>query len=234
MSHRSALNGCSSCMRFGGQLTRHFLVVASGLAVLSMPVRADDAAEIVVGAPQRSGDEIKIELTIPEIFEAEIGVALESGLPATFLLGWKVWQERSGWWDRQVGGGERRYRIFFDVLEEHYDLFDHTGRRTATCESLDEVEDLLCGEQTLDLPTPSRLTPRQRYYIEVEIILESLDVEEIRDLEGWLGGDPDAADTDGALSSLSDDAMEFLKSFVGLGGRSVKGRSPLFRGWASR
>jgi hypothetical protein len=223
-------------MRFGGQSIRFTLLLAFGLVALSLPAptaRAGDGTEIVVGAPQRSGDEITLELTIAEMFDTEIGEALESGLPVTYAIGWTLWRARPSWWDRKLDNGERRYRVFFDVLEEHYDLFDHTGRHTATCGSLDEVEDLLCGSRTLSIPTPSRLAPRHRYYMAVEIRIESLDVEEIRDLEEWLGGDEDAADASGALSALSDDAIELLKSIAGLGGQSLRGRSPLFRGWVT-
>ncbi len=192
---------------------------------------ADPGADIAFQQPRLSNTHAVIDFGLSGILDEAIRPALESGLPATLSVEWRLRRHRSGWWDAQLDAGQILHRVLFDVLEERFDLFDERGRRVTTCHTLEDVRTALGGVWTIVIPNASRLKKHHRYYIDAEARLDILNLEEIRDLEQWLGGDPTEEGTRSLLSTLSDQAMELLKNIVGPEGRSARGRSPLFHGW---
>jgi hypothetical protein len=209
----------------------HAGVVAILLICVSAQVYAADSPEISLDEPVRVGESIHVGYSIVGLFDTEILTALESGLPATLAVRWRLYRVRPIWWDSRLDEDASHFRIIYDVLEEQYVLFDETGRRMETCANLEDVSRVLCMERTVSIPDAPRLKERDRHYIVIEAELEPLDLEEIRDLEGWLSGGEEEGEGEGGLSALSDHTMRLLKDLVGLGERSVRGQTAHFRGW---
>ncbi len=185
-------------------------------------------AELSLGEPYCREERFFIDVTLTAMFTEDILAALESGLPATLIFDWQVRRQRSGWWDDEIAAGDIDWRILFDVLEERYDVFDHAGRRIATCRDVGEVELLLCRGRSIALVNLAKLKSRHRYHVEVVARVEPLNLEEIRDLEGWLCGSLHGSGGEDVVSSLSQHVVGILKQIVGLGSRSVWARSETF------
>ena len=153
--------------------------------------KADPSTDLrlVLGMPRLEEAEVVLDLRVTGLFTEDMREVLESGLPATLSFEWELWRHRASWWDRRVLSGGLYYRIFYDVLEETYDLIDSKGRSIASCATIEEVEAVLCLDQVLELSGAIDLLATHRYYTGVEARLEALDEEELRKLEFWLQGD---------------------------------------------
>ena len=189
---------------------------------------AADKAEITLAAPAFVGGEIHLPYSMTGLFDDEIVTALESGLPATLAIEWRLIRYRPIWWDTEIDKGRSIHRILYDVLEQQYDLFDDSGRRIATSQSADDVEQVVCRDRTIVIPESTRLHSRHRYYVEVDARIEPVNVEEIRELEGWLGQEGEADGEEEALNLISGHTVQLLKDLVGLGGRTASARSERF------
>jgi hypothetical protein len=201
------------------------------LAALPGPAGAEGEPTLSVGTPTCRGQRIFVTITLSGILDEEVVRTLESGLPARLIFDWQLWRQRAAWWDSQLQSGDTHYRIFYDVLEEHYDIFDAAGRRIATCEGFPEVREIAGREQEIDLCDAARLRSKHRYYVTVEARLEALGEDQIRDLEGWLSGGRPGGESRDLLSGLSRHAASVLREIVGLGSRTARGRSAIFTGW---
>jgi hypothetical protein len=201
------------------------------LAALSGSARAEGPATLAVGTPTCRDQHVCVTIALSGIFDDEILRTLESGLPTLLVFDWQLWRQRAAWWDSQLHSGDTHYRIFYDVLEEHYEVFDAAGRRIATCKGLQEVREIAGCEQEIDLGDAAGLRSRHRYYVTVEARLEALGEDQIRDLEGWLSGGRPGVERRDLLSGLSRHAAGVLREIVGLGSRSARGKSAIFRGW---
>lgn len=207
--------------------------VVIGLLALSLgPTSslAADKPELRLSEPYPCEDRLCLDVSLLQMFDQEILAALESGLPATLLFRWRIWKQRSSWWDSEVSAGGEELRIFYDVLDDRYDMFDGAGRNIATGQSIESLEEVLGEGQRLEMARLTLLRTDHRYYVEVKARLEPLDEEEIRDLENWLGGSR-RQDSEELLSDLARHAVGLLKDMAGLGGRTIRAKSAAFSGW---
>jgi len=199
---------------------RHLL--AAGLAALlaaAGPVFA--APSLVLDEPVWRGDSLVVDVTLAGFFDEEVAAALSAGLPATLAVEWRLWRQRALWPDRLVDAEVLRFRVFFDVLEERYDVFDDAGRQVAHCAEVGEVAAILCGRRRLEIRPRPRLAPGGRHVLQVSAELEPLDPREIRGLEGWLRG-ADREGERGILPGISRASTEMLTRMTGLGRRRVE------------
>jgi hypothetical protein len=210
----------------------HLVLAAAaraGARALPAAAAAGGGGELRLGEPYRQQGRVCLDWSLYDFFDDEVLAALESGLPATIVVRWRIWRERPSWWDHEVDAGSARFRIFYDVLEERYDAFDDRGRNIVTADAIDEVEGTLCRDRRLVTIPADELRADRGYYVEVEVRLEPLDEDEIRDLEGWLHGRRDGGQE--LLSGLAQHAVGFLKDMAGLGSRAVWARTETFPGW---
>ncbi len=188
----------------------------------------DDGADptLELGAPYLRNGILYFDLELSGLFGGEAVEALHSGLPATVTIQWGIWRKRKAWWDDEVVSGSTFYRVFFDVLEQRYDVFDRSGRPLASSEDLGEIEHALCSRRGLKTVRADKLEPKAKYMIEVLSRLEPLDDQDISNLESWArgeGGDKTF------LSSVSKRTVGWLKKMVGPGIRSAWAKSESFK-----
>ncbi len=189
--------------------------------------------ELNLGRPEIHDGKVVLDVQLRGFFKRETLGSLESGVPATLVFQWCLYRERIGWRDQMVREGEIRNRIFFDVLEEQYHLFNHQGRPLGACDAISGLREVLCRREAMVLATASGLLENERYYVEMIASLEILSDEQVRGFEGWLLGE---RDTGAATFDLEVEEVEGLSSLVlgvvkriaGLGATTAKDESPVF------
>ena len=219
-SRRPALPGLAGlvCVLIAG------VVAGPGPGVVNASAQSESDPTLELGEPYLRNSRLCFDLELSGLFGGETAEALHSGLPATVIVQWGIWRKRKAWWDDEVVSGSTFYRVFYDVLEQRYDLFDRSGRPLASSENLEEIEHALCRRRGLATVRADRLDPEARYVIEVLTRLNPLDEQEISNLESWARGGGDET----FLSSVSHRAIGWLKNLVGPGIRSAWAKSAVF------
>ena len=191
----------------------------------------DRPARLRVGAPRHHEGRVYLDCELTGMISGEVLDALQSGLPATVIFEWQLWWDRDGWWDKRVDTGATFYRIYYDVLQTRYDVFDHRGRLLLSAETPAAVEACFRQQPGLELREFPPVLADRLYYIDLVARIEPLDEEEIRDLEDWLRGDEDGRNSLDLVSTLSNQVFGWLKGVVVPGGTSVRARTAAFQGW---
>ena len=179
-----------------------------------------------LGEPYLRHGILCFDLELSGLFGSETAEALHAGLPATVIVQWGIWRQRKAWWDDEVVSGSTFYRVFYDVLQQRYDVFDRAGRPLASSDDLEQIEQALCRRRGLTTVRAEHLDPDGRYLIEVLARLEPLDEQEIAGLEAWARGRGGGDKT--FLSSVSHRTIGWLKNMVGPGVRSAWAKSETF------
>jgi hypothetical protein len=199
----------------------------AGLTLLGLALATarPAAAEPVLslGAASLSGAALEVEVSLSGFVDEDLRKSLEAGLPAALLLRWRLWEQRDGWWDRELASGLLRQRIFYDVLEARYALFDARGRRVALCADARALAAELATPRRLSLSLPGALPAGLAVELEIEARLEPLTSEELRELEQWLAGG-EAKGQPGLLGGFRGGSERFLRRMAGLGSRQAKAR----------
>ena len=186
---------------------------------------ADDPEPILsLGDPYLCDGLVCFDLELNGLTNQETAEALHTGLPATVIVQWGIWRRRAAWPDEKLVSGSTFYRVFYDVLEQRYDLFDSSGRPLAGSEDLAAIEQALSRRRGLATVRAMRLEPETSYVMEVLVRLEPLDDQEISNLESWAHGGRDET----FLSSVSNSTLGWLKNLVGPRIRSAWARSRTF------
>ena len=193
------------------------------LLLAAGPLRAEPT--LALGLPICAESTVRLEASAGALFDGEIRLALKSGLAATLSFEWRLWRERSAWWDDRLAQGGVRYRIFYDILEQRYEAFDESGRSVAGGGELAAIEAELCLARDMVIRAPLPLLAEHSYYVDVMARLQPLDPSEIQGLEDWLRGNGRAA-----LRGISRGARRIFGDDAGLSSRSAIARSAVFPG----
>ncbi len=205
---------------------RNLILLCLMLPMATLGLAAEPTLEL--GTPTYEDGRIAVDVALRGFFDEESLASLEAGVPATLIFRWKVRGEREGWRDHVVAEGEVRNRIYFDVLEETYHLFDHRGRPLGACDALKGLTETLCQREAMVLDGIPHLKKKRTYYLEMEAALETVGKEEVRGLENWLRGDDDARESGGeGLGGLT---LGVIKKMAGFTGSTVRAVSVTFHG----
>lgn len=159
------------------------------------------------------------------LFGPAIEEALHSGLPARVRIELVLWERRSGIWDREVVRDAWGVSVIFDLLDEIYSVLDAGGNSLLETADLGEVEEFVAGVELWPLCSLDDLDGGRRHYLGAKFGVEPLSVDEVRDLERWLGGSVRQRDR---LRDVPRQLVGILRSRLGLGERSQRGRSEDF------
>jgi len=222
-------------------LHKHLLArIMSALILCVMTVGAGSALAgsgpvLDLGFPEIRQGQVVLDVQLSGFFRKETLRSLESGAPATLVFQWRLRQELPGRRDRVVTEGEVRNRIFFDVLEEQYHLFNHLGRPLGACTALSGLTEVLCNRDAMVLTRAKGLLAGGRYYIEMEVTLEVLSDEQVRGFEDWLlsGDDSRSSSLEEEVeqnAGLSQVLLGVVKKLAGISATSARDESPVFSG----
>jgi len=194
------------------------------LIVLSaLPVGSRAAVDVAVSAEDGT---VYVDARFTGVFDQVLDASLRSGLPARVAIELVLWEQRSGLWDREAARGQWQVSVVFDVVEESYRVFDERGGTLLGTEDLAEVEEFVAGIELWPLCDFEDIRPEREHYLGLSFTIEPLTVEEVRDLERWLRGNV----REGArLRDVPGQLVGVLRSRLGLGGQTERGRSPDFR-----
>ncbi len=201
-------------------LARRVLFVALVLAAAVCPAQA----EVLLAVSAEDGT-VYVDARATGLFGPDLDVALRSGLPARVRIELVLWERRSAIWDREVVRGSWRVSVRFDLLDESYSVFDATGITLLETDDLGEVEEIVAGVELWPLCSLDELEGRRRHYLSAKFGVEPLSLDEVRDLERWLGGSVRQRDR---LRDVPGQLVGILRSWLGLGERSERGRSEDF------
>jgi hypothetical protein len=177
----------------------------------------------------RDDDQLLLDWTLRAVFDAEVERSLRSGLPARLRVKVELWRDRTTFWDQHVLTQVLDHRILFDLLDERFEVIDESGERVLSRPELEEVEEVLGSESAFPLCPLDEISPERRFYVVLDVRVEPLSVEEIRDLERWLRGSLSSRSERSGFSGISRHLVGVLKSQVGLGEKRTVVRTPGFR-----
>lgn len=191
----------------------------------------DGGPRLDVGKPYLQGAHVRLEFNVSGLISGEVLEALHSGLPATIVFEWRIWQRRDGWWDRPVNSGATFYRVFYDVLQNRHDVFDHRGRLLASSEDHEGIERAVSSGPDLKLVAAGKLQPKETYFAEVLARIELLSEEEVKNLEDWLSGPDGEGNGFNLVGMLSKRVTKVLDGIVGPNNRTLISRTEDFNGF---
>jgi len=206
-----------------------FTLMLAGLALMTVAARpaAGEPVLLLTGA-RLAGAELQVEVALEGFVDDELQESLDAGLPAALLLRWRLYERRQGWWDRELAGGLLRQRLFYDVLEARYTLFDARGRRLAHCADARALATELAKPRAQTLLLPALLPAGVSVELAIEARLEPLTAAELAELERWLAGG-DARGAPGLLGGLRGGSERLLRRMAGLSSRQAQARCAVER-----
>ncbi len=172
----------------------------------------------------RAEGRLWVSFRVDDLFGEGVWSSLRSGLPCRIRQRASLWQRRSALWDRRVAELREEYRIVYDLIDETYDLFDVEGLLESELDP-PEITERMSAMPFTPLVEESILLSSQHYYVTVEVEVQPLSVEEVRDLERWLSGSLRGGS---GLGRISSQVIGLFKSQVGLGERRRGARSADF------
>lgn len=155
------------------------MVVALGIPVR---VAAQDSHPLYLNADPDDGS---LEMRLGNLLQDEGLVrALHAGLPLRLQVKAELWKD--GFFDSQRGRGEWRSSVLYDPLERRYRVaFGGRGAAEVSADSLPEVAHVLEVAFTI----PLRPFEPGRYYYLGQVVVETLSISDLDELQRWLQGD---------------------------------------------
>lgn len=190
---------------------------------------ADEKPAIHLKDPYILYGQVAVDFELAGFLDESAFELLESGLPSTLTISVDLWRDRSNWWDSHVQTVSFSFKIFYNVLDEKYEVFDEDEGYVSAHRSREDLFDLVARETGLEIYSVRRMNEKHRYFVEVGVRLEPLSVEELREFEKWVRGSFRREDERRGISGVSKYAVGLLKNAIGLGDRSAFQRSDPFR-----
>jgi hypothetical protein len=188
---------------------------------------ADDGI-VILGVATHS-DSLIVQFGIEEEFFEKVADTLERGFSATIKYTVELWEPRRTWFDRLAHTEVTAYKIRYDSWSEEYIAVGAGGEVDAQA-SPRNLSICRVGVNQIPAAYVPNLRPDKSYYIHLNIQIQPLTVEEVRELEGWLrgtwgGSQPGESRTRGISRGL----FGLVKNLTGFGDEVVSTRSEKFR-----
>lgn len=150
--------------------------------------------------------------------------ALHSGLPLRILFEVELWKDR--FFDSQRGADEWRATVLYEPLDRTYQIetTESTGPIVAT--SIAEAGRVLSRTFTVSL----RPEEEGSYYYDGQLVVETLSLSDLEELQRWLRGDlgPAATGEGSGEDAMGSGVRRIVVRMLGLPARRFKVRTPTF------
>jgi hypothetical protein len=165
----------------------------------------------------------EVSIHIGDLFE-EGGLthALHSGLPLRIEIVTELWKD--GFFDSQKGRADWRASVVYDPLEQRYRVTTGEGGSTeVSVDSLPAVRDVLQNAFTVPLEPHEN----GRFYYMGTVVVETLSLSDLEELQRWLHGDlaPAVAGEDKVGNAVGRGVRRMLVRMLGLPARRFQVRT---------
>jgi len=150
--------------------------------------------------------------------------ALHSGLPLRILFEVELWQDR--FFDSQRGAEEWRATVLYEPLDRTYQIETTESAQPIVATSLAEAGRVLSRVFTVSL----RPAEEGRYYYDGQLVVETLSLSDLEELQRWLRGDlgPAATGERSGEDAMGSGVRRIVVRMLGLPARRFKVRTPTF------
>jgi hypothetical protein len=167
-------------------------------------------------------------ITIGNLFgEGGISRALHSGLPLRIEIVVELWKD-GFLFDHERGRADWRASVVYDPLAQRYDIkTGQGGTHETTVDSLSDVRAVLQKAFTISL----RPKENGRFYYLGEVVMQTLSLSDLEELQRWLHGDlaPAVAGEDKMENAVGRGVRRALVRMLGLPARRFQIRTPEFQ-----
>jgi hypothetical protein len=200
--------------------------VAGSLAV---PASAALALDLTLGAPRAADGYVWVDVRLADPLAPRVAQSLARGMPATLELHAELWRRRTAWFHHLQGGFDAAIRMRYEVWNESYRL-ERAGEPPLIVGSIDSLAAVLARPMTLPVARLQGLQEERRYYVVVSATLRPLTVEDVQEVEGWLGGEVEEKRHSGfgVITALPRSVFDAVRNFAGFGDQKARAISPDF------
>lgn len=203
------------------------VLLLTGALLLSLSA-AVPALEIEDTSVKVSGPELVVDVVIDSLFGDEVVERLHKGMPATLILTVDLWRDRSNWFDHLVATSTTTFRMRYDIWSGRYEIQRNEGD-LRVIEGLDTLRLLLQRRLRVPVADVTRLHSEHRYYAAVSAYLRPLTLDDIEDVEQYLGRGARSGPSLGSVIRLPDALIGLLFAVSGFEDEVATDRTAVFR-----
>jgi hypothetical protein len=202
------------------------LCAAVALAVSASAVLALD---LTLGTPRARDGYLWVDARLDDPFAPRVAQSLERGMPATLELHAELWRRRTGWFHRFQSSYDASIRMRYEVWNESFRL-ERAGDAPLIVGSLDSLRAVLTRPLALPVGGMPGLRAGPRYYVVVSATIRPLTVEDLQEVEGWLGGEVEEQRHSGfgIITALPRSVFDAVRNFAGFGDQKARAITPDF------
>jgi hypothetical protein len=175
-----------------------------------------------------SGSYLVVDVSIDSLFSDEVAERLRKGMPATLVITVDLWRDRSKWFDHMVATRTATYRMRYDIWSDRYEIQRDEGD-VRIISNLDSLSLYLERPQRIAVTDGMSLNPEHKYYAALSAYLRPLTLEDIEDVEKYLGRSTRGGPSLGSVVRLPDALMGFLFAVSGFEDEVATHRTGVFR-----
>jgi hypothetical protein len=174
-----------------------------------------------------NSDFLSFDLSLEGAFDESKEDALHKGFATYLTYTVELWRERGLWFDKLELTRSLTMKVTYDLWAESY-IVQSRRDRVARFDTLEEVNSATARLKGLKLVEAERIKPDEQYYIAARAHLRPLTIEELGELEDWLGGDVPSGGTGDGILSIPGYLVRMLLGTTGVTDRSVLAKSDVF------
>jgi hypothetical protein len=187
------------------------------------------ALDLTLGEPRARDGYVWVDARLEDPFGPRVSQSLARGMPATLELHAELWRRRTGWFHRLQSSFDASLRIRYEVWNDSF-LIDRTGETPLVVPTLDSLRAVLMRPIALPVGSMAGVQEDRLYYVVVSATLKPLTVEDVQEVEGWLGGEVEEQRHSGfgVITALPRSVFDAVRNFAGFGDQKARARSEDF------
>ena len=207
---------------------RCLVAALCALAAVAAASRAM-ALDLTVGAVRARDEYVWVDARLDDPFPPRVAQSLARGMPATLELHAELWRRRTGWFHHLQESFDTSIRMRYEVWSESYRL-ERAGDPPLEVPTLDSLRAVLLHPLALPVGRLAELRNGPDYYVVVSATLRPLTVDDVQEVEGWLGGEVEEHRHSGirVITGLPRSVFDAVRNFAGFGDQKARARTADF------
>lgn len=206
---------------------RRIAAALCAVVALAASASAALALDLTLTTPRARDGYVWVDVRLEDPLAPRIAQSLARGMPATLELHAELWRRRTGWFHHLQSSFDASIRMRYEVWSESYRL-ERAGDQPLVVGSLDSLRAVLMRPIALPVGRLPALLAGHDYYVVVSATLRPLTVEDIQEVEGWLGGEVEEQRHSGfgVITALPRSVFDAVRNFAGFGDQKARAISP--------